>query len=100
MSAYLGVAEAARELALQHLHRKRDDPEVWYLVGEPANALATADLAVQGMVELWGAPAEASSADSQTRTSALSGCCTPNSRRPPNATGDDSGHARWAEPAR
>jgi alkylation response protein AidB-like acyl-CoA dehydrogenase len=52
MSAHLGVAEAARDLALQHLQRKRDDPEVWYLLGELANALATAELAVQGMVEL------------------------------------------------
>jgi alkylation response protein AidB-like acyl-CoA dehydrogenase len=52
MSAYLGVAEAAHDLALQHLQRKRDDPEVWYLLGELENALATAGLAVQGMVEL------------------------------------------------
>jgi len=52
MSAYLGVAEAARDLALQHLQRKRDDPEVWYLLGELENALATAGLAVQSMVEL------------------------------------------------
>lgn len=52
MSAYLGVAEAAHNLALQHLQHKRDDPEVWSLVGELENALATAGLAVQGMVEL------------------------------------------------
>src|SRR5439155_6278278 len=52
MSAYLGVAEAAHDVALQHLQDRRDDPEVWYLVGELENALATADLAVQGMVEL------------------------------------------------
>jgi len=52
MSAYLGVAEAAHDLALQHLQHRRDDPEVWYLVGELENALATAELAVQGMVEL------------------------------------------------
>jgi alkylation response protein AidB-like acyl-CoA dehydrogenase len=52
MSAYLGVAEAAHDLALQHLQHRREDPEVWYLVGELENALATAGLAVQGMVEL------------------------------------------------
>jgi alkylation response protein AidB-like acyl-CoA dehydrogenase len=52
MSAYLGVAEAAHDLALQHLQRKRDDPEVWYLLGELENALTTAGLAVQSMVEL------------------------------------------------
>ena len=52
MSVYLGVAEAARDLALGQVRRKRADPEVWYLVGEMENALATAQLAVQGMVEL------------------------------------------------
>jgi alkylation response protein AidB-like acyl-CoA dehydrogenase len=52
MSVYLGVAEAARDLALQHVARKRDDPDVWYLVGEMENALVTGQLAVQGMVDL------------------------------------------------
>jgi len=52
MSAYLGVAEAARDLALQQLQRRREDPDVWYLVGEMDNALATAQMAVQGMVDL------------------------------------------------
>ena len=52
MSVYLGVAEAARDLALGQVRRKREDPEVWYLVGEMETALATAQLAVQGMVEL------------------------------------------------
>jgi len=52
MSAYLGVAEAAHDVALQRLQSKRNDPEVWYLLGELENALVTAGLAVQGMVEL------------------------------------------------
>jgi alkylation response protein AidB-like acyl-CoA dehydrogenase len=52
MSAYLGVAEAARDLALQQLQRKRDDPDVWYLVGEMENALATAQIAVQSLIDL------------------------------------------------
>jgi alkylation response protein AidB-like acyl-CoA dehydrogenase len=53
MSVYLGVAEAARDLALHQLRqRKRDDPNAWYLVGEMENELVTAELAVQGMVEL------------------------------------------------
>jgi alkylation response protein AidB-like acyl-CoA dehydrogenase len=52
MSIYLGVAEAARDLALQRLRRKRDDPDVWYLVGEFENALINGQLAVQGMVDL------------------------------------------------
>jgi len=43
MSVYLGVAEAARDLALHQLRqRKRDDPNAWYLVGEMENELVTA----------------------------------------------------------
>ncbi len=52
MSAYVGVAEAARDLALQHLQRKRDDPDVWYTVGEMDNALASGQIAVQSMIDL------------------------------------------------
>ena len=51
-SAYLGVAEAARDLAVQQVHRKREDPEVWYLLGELDNALTTAQLAVQSGIDL------------------------------------------------
>jgi alkylation response protein AidB-like acyl-CoA dehydrogenase len=51
MSAYLGVAEAARDVALQQLQRKRDDPDVWYAVGEMENALATGQLAVQAVID-------------------------------------------------
>ena len=52
MSAYVGVAEAARDLALQQLQPKREDPDVWYAVGEMENALATGQMAVQAMIEL------------------------------------------------
>jgi alkylation response protein AidB-like acyl-CoA dehydrogenase len=52
MSAYVGVAEAARDLALQNVQRKRDDPDVWYLVGEMENALATARITLQSMIDL------------------------------------------------
>ncbi|MPZ14872.1 MAG: acyl-CoA dehydrogenase [Chloroflexi bacterium] len=52
LSVYLGVAEAARELALRQVAAKRDDPEVWPLVGEMENALATGQMAVREMVEL------------------------------------------------
>jgi alkylation response protein AidB-like acyl-CoA dehydrogenase len=52
MSVYLGVAEAARELVLREVGRKRDDPDVWSLVGELENALVTARMAVQGMVDI------------------------------------------------
>jgi alkylation response protein AidB-like acyl-CoA dehydrogenase len=52
MAVYLGVAEAARDLALQQVARKREDPDVWYLVGEMENALTTGQLAVQDMVQI------------------------------------------------
>jgi alkylation response protein AidB-like acyl-CoA dehydrogenase len=52
MSAYLGVAEAGRELALQKVAHKRDDPDVWQLVGEMENALVTGQLAVQSAIDL------------------------------------------------
>jgi alkylation response protein AidB-like acyl-CoA dehydrogenase len=52
MSVYLGIAEAARDLALRQVQRKREDPDVWYLVGEMENALTTGQMAVRGMVEL------------------------------------------------
>jgi alkylation response protein AidB-like acyl-CoA dehydrogenase len=52
MSVYLGVAEAARDLALQQVQRKRDDADVWYLLGEMENALATGQLATRAMIEL------------------------------------------------
>jgi alkylation response protein AidB-like acyl-CoA dehydrogenase len=52
MSAYVGVAEAARDLALQAVQRKRDDANVWYLLGEMENALATGQIALVSMIEL------------------------------------------------
>src|SRR5215216_872597 len=52
LSVYLGVAEAARDLALQKVAKKRDDPDVWSLVGEMDNALVTGQMAVREMVEL------------------------------------------------
>jgi alkylation response protein AidB-like acyl-CoA dehydrogenase len=52
MSVYLGVAEAARDLALQRVAKKRDDPDVWYLVGEMENALVTGQITVQATIDL------------------------------------------------
>lgn len=52
MSVYLGVAEAARDLALQAVAKKRDDPDLWYQVGEMENALTTAQMAVQGTIDI------------------------------------------------
>ncbi|HYU78597.1 MAG TPA: acyl-CoA dehydrogenase family protein, partial [Vicinamibacterales bacterium] len=52
LSVYLGVAEAARDLTLGQVAKKRDDPDVWSLVGEMDNALVTGQMAVREMVEL------------------------------------------------
>jgi alkylation response protein AidB-like acyl-CoA dehydrogenase len=51
-SAYLGVAEAARDVAIKKLAHKREDALVWQLVGEMETALATAQLATQSMIDL------------------------------------------------
>ena len=55
MSVYLGVAEAARDLALAGARKKAErglDPNAPYVIGEMDNLLVTAQLAVQGMVDL------------------------------------------------
>jgi alkylation response protein AidB-like acyl-CoA dehydrogenase len=51
-SAYLGVAEAARDVAIEMARRKKHDPAVPYLIGEMENQLITAQLAHASMVEL------------------------------------------------
>jgi alkylation response protein AidB-like acyl-CoA dehydrogenase len=55
LSVYVGVAEAASDLA-RDIARKKSrtglDPNLPYLLGEMNNALVTAQLAVQGMVDL------------------------------------------------
>jgi alkylation response protein AidB-like acyl-CoA dehydrogenase len=51
-SAYVGVAEAARELAVHKVAHKRNDPDVWQLLGEMDNALTTGKLAVQSMIDV------------------------------------------------
>jgi acyl-CoA dehydrogenase len=52
MSVYAGVAQAARDLALQLVAKKRDDPNVWYLIGEMENALTAGQMAVQATIDL------------------------------------------------
>jgi alkylation response protein AidB-like acyl-CoA dehydrogenase len=52
MSVYLGVAEAASDVALGVARKKPGDPNLPYLIGEMDNALVTAQLAVQGMIDL------------------------------------------------
>ena len=51
-SVYLGVAEAARELAVREAGRRRDDPVVQATVGEMDNELAVARLAVRHMIDV------------------------------------------------
>jgi alkylation response protein AidB-like acyl-CoA dehydrogenase len=48
---YLGVAEAARDIALREAGRRRDDRNVQALVGEMENELATARMAVRHMID-------------------------------------------------
>ncbi|MGH2351674.1 MAG: acyl-CoA dehydrogenase family protein [Chloroflexota bacterium] len=52
MSVYLGVAEAATDLALEAARKKPGDPNVPYLLGELDNTLVTAQMAVQGMIDI------------------------------------------------
>ncbi len=52
MSVYLGLTEAARDLALQRVASRRQDTSVWYLFGELENALVTARMAVQAMIDI------------------------------------------------
>ena len=54
LSVYLGIAEAARDLALHQVAKKREDADVWALIGEMENALVTGQMAVREMVELCG----------------------------------------------
>jgi alkylation response protein AidB-like acyl-CoA dehydrogenase len=49
-AVYVGVAEAARDLAVRQAVKKRDEPNVPYLVGEMENELAAADMALETMI--------------------------------------------------
>ena len=50
-SVYFGIAEAARDIALERARSRRDSQDVCYLVGEMDNELATARFAYQDMLE-------------------------------------------------
>ncbi len=52
MSVYAGVAEAAASIGREQAARRRDDPTVPYLLGELANELTMAQLAMDDMVRL------------------------------------------------
>ena len=51
-SAYLGVAEAARDVALELARKRKNDPNVAYLVGEMETLLVSAQIAHASMVDL------------------------------------------------
>jgi len=51
-SVYLGVAEAARQLAVREAGRRQHDPVVQALVGEMDNELTAARLAVRHMIDV------------------------------------------------
>jgi len=57
-SVYVGIAEAARDVALQEARRRRDDPNLPYLVGEMENELFTARAALTQMIDTaeWADP--------------------------------------------
>jgi alkylation response protein AidB-like acyl-CoA dehydrogenase len=52
MSAYVGVAESARDIAVSQVSRKKDDPIVQELVGEMDTELLAAQSALMRMFEL------------------------------------------------
>lgn len=53
-AVYVGVAEAAREIALEMARRRRDDKAVQVAAGEMENELQAAQLALARMIDLTG----------------------------------------------
>jgi alkylation response protein AidB-like acyl-CoA dehydrogenase len=51
-SAYLGVAESARDIALGLARRKKDDPSIPYSIGEMENQLTIAQLAHASLIDI------------------------------------------------
>jgi acyl-CoA dehydrogenase len=51
-AAYVGIAEAARSLAIEMARKKKDDPSLAYLIGEMENQLVTAQIAHQSAVAM------------------------------------------------
>lgn len=52
MAAYVGVAESAAAIAREKAKRKLGEEEIPYLLGEMENSLATAQMALDGMIEI------------------------------------------------
>ena len=59
MSAYVGIAEAARDLALSQAGKKKDDPLIQEMVGEMDTELLGAQSALERMIEIASAEAVA-----------------------------------------
>lgn len=55
-SVYVGIAEAARDLAVREARRKKPEAALLLNVGEMENELAVARLALRGMISNAGAP--------------------------------------------
>ncbi|HLF78609.1 MAG TPA: acyl-CoA dehydrogenase family protein, partial [Dehalococcoidia bacterium] len=51
-SVYVGIAEAARDIALQQAAKKRDLPDVQFAVGEMENHLRSAQIALASAIEI------------------------------------------------
>jgi acyl-CoA dehydrogenase len=51
-SAYVGVAESARAMALGMTARKKDDPGLPYLIGEMENQIVAAQIALDSMIAM------------------------------------------------
>lgn len=52
MSAYLGVAEAAADIAIEQAKKRSEDPSMPFHLGELVNTLTTAQIAVDSMVAM------------------------------------------------
>ena len=60
MSAYVGIAEAARDTALSQAAKKKDDPLIQEMVGEMDTELLTAQSALRQMIEMASADCQPS----------------------------------------
>jgi alkylation response protein AidB-like acyl-CoA dehydrogenase len=51
-SVYVGIAEAARDIAVRQVARKKNDPDTQCLVGEIENQLRTAQIALESVLDI------------------------------------------------
>jgi len=95
-AAYLGVAEAARDLAIQLCAKKKDDLYVPFLLGEMENQLVTAQLAHAGMVDLarTAKPGPATTAATMCRRTILVNAATRTVEKAMEASGGSGFYRR------